>query len=517
MDPIEKVLATAEQNGILLWLDHDELRFRSPKAMQATPLFTEIKARKDEIVAFLTSASVGREQQAELRRQLAESGPELSLQQHWLLLTKDKVCPYAGRYNQVAILRARGEFDLEVWNHALTQLLIDHEILRTTYTDTESDGLVGSVQAPSAVAAQVMDCFLSEDDTDDTGTQFGDVLALASRVAREDIDLSRTPLLRAHVFNLGVKDHLLAVTMNHFVSDGFSIAIMVKDLIRNYMAGIHRTPAKDGRARRQHSDYVQWQAESIAKGTWSEGQAYWVNQYTATDHCTIPAQYARSDTEPRGAVESMFSVSPENLQLLRALAKKEYIGYELLLISIFQAALFIWTTQEKFLITLVYHGRHQPELLDQIGLYMLTQLYPADCSGDPSLRMLLKSASICWPLLVRDGGIPAKLAAVETGRRDTPRVFFNVLADFGKTVNPVSSNEHGAPLNFSFQRLPLNMNSPPPLDLSVFVVEQDERLNGLLWFRADLISSEAAVTLRHAFDRVIAAMLSNPDALLSEL
>jgi hypothetical protein len=124
---------------------------------------------------------------------------------------------------------------------------------------------------------------------------------------------------------------------------------------------------------------------------------------------------------------------------------------------------------------------------------------------------LIKSVSECWPLLIRDGGVSAKLAAIEAGREAT--LYLNVLPDISEAASPVPNE---ALVEFRAQALPVDMTVPPP-NLSISVSGNGDRLTGTFWFRSDVVSPESVSALRHSFDKVISAVLSNLDAPLLDL
>ena len=70
--------------------------------------------------------------------------------------------------------------------------------------------------------------------------------ALEARV-QEDVekpfDLRRGPLLRATLFERGPQNYVLCVTMHHIVSDGWSIGVLVRELVALYAAFANGHPA----------------------------------------------------------------------------------------------------------------------------------------------------------------------------------------------------------------------------------------------------------------------------------
>ncbi len=64
-----------------------------------------------------------------------------------------------------------------------------------------------------------------------------DSASLMTRIDREVLapfDLRQGPLLRARLLRLGEERHVLVVTLHHIVCDGWSMPIMVDELVRLY-------------------------------------------------------------------------------------------------------------------------------------------------------------------------------------------------------------------------------------------------------------------------------------------
>jgi Condensation domain len=53
---------------------------------------------------------------------------------------------------------------------------------------------------------------------------------LAQQEAREPFDLSRAPLVRAKLRQLGDQDHVLLLTMRHIVSDAWSMGLVIREM-----------------------------------------------------------------------------------------------------------------------------------------------------------------------------------------------------------------------------------------------------------------------------------------------
>ncbi|MEM9185343.1 MAG: amino acid adenylation domain-containing protein [Planctomycetota bacterium] len=139
-----------------------------------------------------------------------------------------------GGANIPVALRLEGDVDADRLNHALTQLVQRHAALRLGFT---GDG-VGVTQQLAACDGPGIDRWSAAAG----GSGAGDKQPGASSLDRlfankwfwRPFDLSRPPLLRAALVDLGDGAKALALAVHHLVCDGGSIGLLLDDLSRLY-------------------------------------------------------------------------------------------------------------------------------------------------------------------------------------------------------------------------------------------------------------------------------------------
>ena len=103
--------------------------------------------------------------------------------------------------------------------------------------------------------------------------------AALSAAARRGFDLGGELPLRAHVFALSAREHVVLVVLHHIAGDGWSLRVLVRDLAGFYAARLQGRPAGLVPLAVQYADYTLWQREAVGgRGRWREpaGAPAWV-------------------------------------------------------------------------------------------------------------------------------------------------------------------------------------------------------------------------------------------------
>ncbi|NBM15846.1 non-ribosomal peptide synthetase [Streptomyces sp. GC420] len=132
-------------------------------------------------------------------------------------------------YTGQLVLDLRGPLDLPALRDSLRGLLRRHDALRAGFTD---HGLTEPVQIVLAEADAPLET------TDLSGLGAGAQRAALERLLAEDrlrrFDLARPPLVRFTLVRLGQTEHRLVLTNHHILWDGWSAAVLLRELLDGY-------------------------------------------------------------------------------------------------------------------------------------------------------------------------------------------------------------------------------------------------------------------------------------------
>jgi amino acid adenylation domain-containing protein len=297
----------------------------------------------------------------------------------------DRLEPGSAVYNIPVARRLEGALDGAALERSLGEIVRRHEALRTVFA--EVDGSPVQVIAPFGGFA------LPVEDLSALGEAEREA-ALGQRVreeARRTFDLSAGPLFRAALLRLGDGDHVLLLSMHHVVSDGWSMGVLFRELSALYAAYREGRESPLPELAVQYADYAVWQREQLDGEALDRQLAYWKERLAGapellelpTDHPRPPVQTHRGATVP-------VELSPELLERLQALGRREGTTLYMTLLGAFQVLLGKYAGSEDVVVGSPIAGRTRAEVEELIGFFINTLVLRTDLSGDPSFREVLR-------------------------------------------------------------------------------------------------------------------------------
>jgi amino acid adenylation domain-containing protein len=294
-------------------------------------------------------------------------------QRLWFL---DQLIPKSPLYHIPAAVAIDGALDVAALEHALSQLVARHESLRTRFV-TSGDQPVQVIMPAAAVTLPVQELSASQLDQ-----------AILD-AARMPFDLALGPPARFSLVRLSPERHVLLLTLHHIVADGWSINVLVEDLLDFYRAHLaHQAPSRPEPVI-QYADYASWQRQWLE----SHGHAqleYWKNRLAGS----LPILDLPAD-RPRPAQRSFQGDRiqrdlPETLsRALAQLSRRHQATMYMTLLAAWKLLLSRYSSQSDILVGTPIANRTRPELESLIGFFVNTLVLRTDLSGDPTFIELL--------------------------------------------------------------------------------------------------------------------------------
>ncbi|MCY1023460.1 non-ribosomal peptide synthase/polyketide synthase [Pyxidicoccus sp. MSG2] len=426
-------------------------------------------------------------------------------QRLWFL---DRLEPGSPFYNMPAALWLEGTLDAGALEHALTELMRRHEVLRTTF-QTEASGPVQVIHPPAPFHLPVVDLSALPGDTREAEAR-----RLAHQEARRPFDLEQGPVLRAMLLRVFDSRHLLLLNLHHIASDGWSMGVLVRELASLYAAFQEGTPSPLPELPVQYADYAVWQRGWLRDEALEEQLSWWREHLTgAASMLELPTDFPRPAVASlRGAIHRR--VLPRELAgALQALCRHEGTTLFMALLAGFQVVLSRYSGQEDFVVGTDIANRNRAETEGLIGFFINQLALRARVGGNPSFRELLGR--------VREATLGAY------AHQDLP------FEELVKALNPKRGQE-GAPLfqvKLVLQNQPATELTVPGLtlrgesvdsgtsrlDLTLSVSETARGLECGCEYRTDLFEAATIDRLVRHLGTLLRAAAASPEAPLSAL
>nr|WP_030410856.1 non-ribosomal peptide synthetase [Streptomyces sp. NRRL S-1448] len=282
-------------------------------------------------------------------------------QRLWFL---DHFEPGSTEYLTFFVLRLRGRLDEAALHTALDGLVARHEPLRTTFA--EQDGRARQHVHPprpvdlpthdlSAVPADARPGALDELLTDEAATPF---------------DLGRGPLLRTRLIRLAADEHVLTLALHHIVTDGWSTAVLGRDLGELYAAALEDRRPDLPPLPVQYADYAAWQRARSADA--EQQLTYWREQLADLAPLELPTDRPRPAVRTKNGALLEFSLPAALTERLRETGRRADATLYMTLLAACQVLLARWAGQEDIAVGTVTAGRERPELEQLVGMFVNT-------------------------------------------------------------------------------------------------------------------------------------------------
>ncbi|HZI16901.1 MAG TPA: amino acid adenylation domain-containing protein, partial [Myxococcus sp.] len=416
-------------------------------------------------------------------------------QRLWFL---DRLEPGSPLYTLPGVLRLRGRLDVEVLERCFTEVLRRHESLRTTFREgSQGPEQVIAPPAPLRVPVVPMDATLGED-------------VLRQRLAEEarrPFDLVQGPLLRALLLRLDAEDHVLLVAMHHIVSDGWSIGVLVKEVVALYEAFHQGAPSPLPELPVQYADYAVWQRGWLQGEVLEAQLEYWRRELSGAPSLELPLDRPRSSVQSFRGARHPVQVPAALVERARALGQEEGATLFMVLLAAWQVLMHRYSGQEDFCVGSPVAGRRRSELEGLIGLFINTLVLRARVEPRGSFRALLRKAREVALGATSHQELPfEKLVEELRPGRDLGRSpLFQVMLSLENTPKERLALP-GLELTLSEQEL-----ETAKFDLTLFLAEGREGLTGYLEYNADLFEAGTVARMARHLHTLLEAIVVQPE------
>ena len=411
-------------------------------------------------------------------------------------------------HNIPDIYQLDGKIDRRVLNKSLNELLIRHEILRTVFRELDAD-VYQYILSTEELNFQM--------DYQDLRSESSLLSEEIDKLTSSPFDLEKGPLFRASLFRIADDKYVFGYVMHHIISDGWSMDILLKELLLLYNSDSTGSPNPLEPLRIQYKDYSSWQLSKLGSEEFESHKSYWLSRFEGeipvlempTDNLRPPVKTYKGDVHS-------YTISQDLTENFKMLMKDNDCTLFMGFATILNILLYRYTGQNDIILGTPISSRNHVDLENQIGFYVNTLALRTHFDGnDPFKKLLNKVKSVvlegfenqAYPF---DQLIDDLKSYREPSRSPLFDVFIAIQND---AIEVTSSNIK----NIEVSKPKWNSHNTSKFDLTFVLTERDNGLNCSIEFNTDLFKKESIDKIYHSFITILKGVVKNDSLPLSKI
>jgi amino acid adenylation domain-containing protein/FkbM family methyltransferase len=420
----------------------------------------------------------------------------------------DQLEPGNPFYANAKAMRVQGAIDGEILDRTLSEILRRHEVLRTSFPVAGSDPRLEVATVAQVMAQRVLKR------VDLRALPAAAREAEARRVARAEslrgYDLTRGPLLRVSLLELGDGEHQVLFGIHHIVCDAWSVGVLVGEINALYRAFSRGALSPLDALEVQYADFAGWQRGWMQGETLEGHLASWRNRLTGhRGLLELPTDRPRPAVPSYRGARFVGSLPGALSDAVEELARGRGATVFMTLLAAFYTLLFRLTGDGDLVVGTAIAGRNRREIEGLIGFFI--NMLP--------LRLKLSAGTGFLDLLRQ----VRKVALEAYAHQDLP---------FDKLVELVGDRQVGvAPIfqvAFGVQNAPTEELDLPGLtvhdldreqdlvryDLTIWVYPQGGTLEVVWTYSSDLFDASTIASWQRKYQTLLEGIVADPQAAL---
>ena len=397
-------------------------------------------------------------------------------------------------------VRLKGSLNLAALEQTFGEIIRRHESLRTVFPAID-DRPVQVIQAPTRFHLPLVDLTtLRAEEREQQAAR------LAQQEALRRFNLATGPMVRPTLMRLDQEEHIIICTMHHIIADGQSFEIVIAELSKLYAAMSEGQPSPLAELTVQYVDYASWQRQWLQGGELESRLNYWRTQLAgAPQRMSLPQQQSRRKAQAFKGARQEVALSPELVESLKELTRREGLTLLMTLLSGFVVLLNRYTGDEDVVVGGTYANRERAEAENVIGILANTLVFRVNLAGAESFRDVMQRVrEVCLgayshqltPELLRED------LAMRGEERDR---LFDVWFQFEREEREKLALPA---LECEWYRA---HQPEPKFELSLMLGELKDRITGLLEYDTDLYDDETMTEMVKSYIGLLEEAVADPD------
>ena len=508
MKNVVELILELKNKGIYIENFNEQLKLTGQVSLLTNEEKEKVKLLKPEIKLFLESKNEAIVNS--ITSVLKNDGYVLSSSQKrlWILSQFDDA---SSAYNQPGLYSIDGPVDFKALKHSYTKLIGKYEILRTVFKQNEAGELKQYVLPLEEAVFEAAINF------NFTNNQAGLNEVLNTEITAP-FNLETGPLLRSTFYNVGDQKWVFSFVMHHIISDGWSINLIIKDLLSFYNSFINGVTSDDTTLPIQYKDYAEWQQKELKTKALLKQRTYWMEQLEGKlPVIDLSVEKPRPPVKTFNGLVLSHEINSQNFKDLKKMCSDNGATLFMGLVSLVNVLIYKYTFSEDIIVGTPIAGRNNLQLEDQVGPFINMLPLRSKLTGEHTFENLLKNNKTSIVTAFENQEYPFdELVDDLRLKRDASRHgLFDIMValqnfanhDANEMLLGKSAIDEYTGLNSKYSRF----------DISLIFEEKGEGLVLNLEYNVDLFSNPFVKQFLDHFDQLLISALRKPTNKISEL
>ena len=395
--------------------------------------------------------------------------------------------------------------DVANFTRAVEAVIDRHEILRTIFKKDENGNVRQWVKT-----REELNFNITHKDFRNHPDKKEEITSFIHQDSHKAFNLEQGPLITAVLIQIEEEEHIFYFNLHHITCDGWSTAILSKEILENYQALKENKTPDFKELPIQYKDYSSWQLAELESEMFKSHQKYWLNKLSGElPVLNLPTKKPRPQFKTFNGHATSVLLGADITSKLTAFSKQNGGSLFMTLFAVWNVLMYRYTGKKDLIIGTPVAGRDHADLVDQIGFYINTLALRNQINPEESFDAFYQTVKQNTLGAYSHQSYPFdRLVDDLQVKRDTSR---NVLFDVLFTLQNMEENPLEETLKSNWQNWSKDKNYRRTIfDLQVTFQETGNKLSFEIVYNTDLYGKQMIDGIMQHYQLLLTNLLANP-------
>ncbi len=328
-------------------------------------------------------------------------------------------------------------------------------------------------------------------------------------------NLEKDHKLRANLWVTAEQEYTLVVVMHHIASDGWSMPILIRELIILYEAKVKGTTASLPVLPIQYADYALWQRSYQTGNVLEKQLTFWEQKLAGVQDLNLRTDFKRPPIQGTKGRTLHFDFPQALLKDVKKVSRKTQSTLFMTLLAAFKVLLYRYSNQDDICVGIPIANRRQHEVESLVGFFVNTIALRSDLGGNPSFTSFLLDLkqTVLESFEFQEVPFEKVVKRISGTRNMAKSPIFQVVFSF--------QNNQAETVDSAFDNLQLTFeqyeHTSSQYDISFDVKELHDRLKVAIEYNTDLFKETTIQRMGVHFEKLLLSISKTPDKTINDL